>query len=548
MRKYRYLSVRHSSWLAALALALACHESPPGASTSGGGEAGLPAAGASGASGAGPATTGGQGTGAGQTTAGTTSAAAGLGGAPSLGGAATSGSSATSAGSAGTSPVTVNGYARNPIVSHIFTADPSAHVFDGRVYIYASHDPDDQMAYEMTDYHVFSSADLVNWQDHGVAFASSDTWAEYLYAPDCCYSKKQGKYFLYFPDSGSGIGVAVSDTPAGPFTDALGKPLINKQTPGVSDVDWIFDPTCFIDDDEQVYLYFGGGQPNTGDNARVIRLNDDMVSLRDASATTIAAPDFFEASFMHKYQGKYYFSYSTTYAKHAPTIDYMLSDQPMSGFQYAGTALPNPENDDGDNNHHSMLEYQGSWYIFYHSRTLAKRDGFSSYQRSILLDHLSYDAEGKIVQAPAKAGKVAQLAAVDARARVEAESMADQRGVEVDFVLQGTSRAGVSVTQLQDGDWIGYSQLNLGADAGRFRARVAAATGPSKIEVWLDGCSGFTEAAGKVIGQCEVPTSGGAQSWVDVSCNIEPTSGVHDLCLRFVGGDRGTSLDYFSFE
>jgi arabinoxylan arabinofuranohydrolase len=454
----------------------------------------------------------------------------------------------------GSAPATahanVNGYARNPIVSHIFTADPSAHVFDGRVYVYASHDPDDQTAYQMTDYHVFSSADLVNWQDHGVALASRDTWAEYLYAPDCCYSRKQGKYYLYFPDSGSGIGVAVADGPAGPFHDALGKPLIDGQTPGVADVDWIFDPTCFVDEDGQAYLYFGGGQPGTGDNARVIRLNDDMLSLRDASATTIVAPDFFEAPFMHKYQGKYYFSYSTTYAQHAPTIDYMLSDQPMSGFAYAGTVLPNPENDDGDNNHHSMLEFEGKWYIFYHSRTLEKRLGFSSYQRSILLDYLSYDAQGKLVTASATAGRVAQLKAVDAHARVEAESMADQSGVEVDLALAGGQRVGVAVTDLQDQDWIGYSQLDFGAGINSFRARVAAPAGPSSIEVLLDGCSAFNGQAGELLASCEVPATGGPQTWVDVTCAAEPTSGVHDLCLRFRGTASGSlfELDYFQFE
>lgn len=465
---------------------------------------------------------------------------AGVGGTPPSGGSAPGGGEAAP----------VDGYARNPIVSHIFTADPSAHVFDGRVYVYASHDTDDQAAYEMNDYHVFSSADLVNWQDHGVAFASTDTWAKYLYAPDCCYSNKQGKYYLYFPDSGSGIGVAVADSPAGPFKDALGKPLIDNQTPGVSDVEWIFDPTCFIDDDGQAYLYFGGGMPDTGDNARVIRLNDDMVSLRDVSATKIVAPDFFEASFMHKYQGKYYFSYSTTFAQHAPSIDYMVSDQPMTGFQYAGTVLPNPVDDGGDNNHHSMLEYEGRWYIFYHSRTLSKRDGFSSFQRSILLDYLSYDAEGEIVQAPAKAGRVAQLKAVDARARIEAEAMADQRGVEIDFAVDGDERVGVAVTDLQDQDWIGYSQLNFGDGISGFRARVAATSGPSTIEISLDGCSAFNGAAGTVLGSCEVPATGGPEKWVDIQCGTQRTNGVHDLCLRFKGSQSGElfDLDYFQFE
>ncbi|WP_437613156.1 glycoside hydrolase family 43 protein [Sorangium sp. So ce834] len=469
------------------------------------------------------------------------------------GGATTGGADATGGGGAGGGdpPGVANGYARNPIVSHIFTADPSAHVFEGRVYIYASHDPDDQSGYSMVDYHVFSSDDLVNWQDHGVALAAKDTWARYLYAPDCCYSEANGKYYLYFPDSGSGIGVAVSDKPGGPFKEALGKPLISRSTPGVGDVDWLFDPTCFIDDDGQAYLYFGGGPTGTGDNARVMRLGRDMISLADASATTIRAPAFFEASFMHKRDGKYYFSYSTDFTGHAAYIDYMMSDNPMTGFTYAGTILPSPADNNGDNNHHSIVEYQGNWYIFFHNRVLAKRDGFSNYQRSITVDNLTYDAQGKIVQVSATKGRVAQLKSVNARARMEAETMAAQRGIEVDVVEEGGARAGVAVAWINDKDWIGYSQLDFGRGAESFRARVASgSTAGGSIEVLLGGCEGFTDTPGERIGVCAVSPTGGWQAWKDVECAAQVPPGVHDICLRFTGSgsDPLFNLDYFQFQ
>ncbi|WP_437319444.1 glycoside hydrolase family 43 protein [Sorangium sp. So ce385] len=470
------------------------------------------------------------------------------------GGATTGGADATGGGGAGAGgapPGVANGYARNPIVSHIFTADPSAHVFEGRVYIYASHDPDDQSGYSMVDYHVFSSDDLVNWQDHGVALAAADTWARYLYAPDCCYSEANGKYYLYFPDSGSGIGVAVSDTPGGPFKEALGKPLISKSTPGVGDVDWLFDPTCFIDDDGQAYLYFGGGPTGTGDNARVIRLGRDMISLADASATTIKAPAFFEASFMHKRDGKYYFSYSTDFTGHAAYIDYMMSDNPMTGFTYAGTILPSPADNNGDNNHHSIVEYQGNWYIFFHNRVLAKRDGFSNYQRSITVDNLMYDAQGKIVQVSATKGRVAQLKSVNARARMEAETMAAQRGIEVDVVQEGGARAGVAVGWINNQDWIGYSQLDFGGGTETFHARVSSgSTAGGSIEVLLGGCEGFTDTPGERIGVCAVGPTGGWQAWTDVECAAPVPPGVHDICLRFTGSgsDPLLNLDYFQFK
>ncbi len=482
--------------------------------------------------------------------------AAGGAGAGELAGAA---SQSTSAGAASGPPAKaieydgLNGFARNPIISHIFTADPSAHVFEGRIYVYASHDVDGQTGYNMKDYHVFSSNDLVNWQDHGVALdVANIKWARLLYAPDCAYSKVTGKYYLYFPNGGTNIGVAVSDNPGGPFVDALGGPLVDVHTPGVEDVDWVFDPACFVDTDGQAYLYFGGGMPNTGDNTRVIRLGADMVSLADASATTISAPDFFEASFVHKRDGKYYFSYSTTANTHASTIDYMMSDNPMTGFSYVGTVLPNPTLNYNQNSHHSIVEYEGSWYIFYHNRELVRRDGLSStYTRSIALDHLEYAADGTMVPASRATGKVAQLRSLDAFSRLEAETMADQRGVEVAFAEDAGARVGVTVTEIHDEDWIGYSQVDFADGAISFRARVAAgsATGGT-IDVYVDGCDMFTNLQGLRIGSCLVSPTGGWQTWLDIACDIEPTTDVHDVYLRFagIGTEPLLNIDYFQFE
>jgi arabinoxylan arabinofuranohydrolase len=446
----------------------------------------------------------------------------------------------------------LNGLAHNPIISHIFTADPSADVFEGRVYIYASHDLDDQTDYRMRDYHVFSSDDLVNWQDHGVALDAADiSWANTLYAPDCAYSEVTGEYYLYFPSSGSGIGVAVSDSPAGPFVDALGEALIDRNTPGVEDVEWIFDPSCFVDDDGQAYLYFGGGMQDTGDNARVIRLNEDMVSLADASATTIVAPEFFEASFMHQRDGYYYFSYSTTFASHSAEIDYLVSDDPVTGFEYAGTILPNPPGNNYNNNHHSIVQYAGSWYMFYHNRVLSNRDGFSDYQRSITLDYLTYDADGSIVEVEPTMGAVRQLKSIDAFSRMEAETMADQRGIEVEFAHEAGTQVGVAVTDIHDQDWIGYSQVDFGAGVTSFRARVASGC-PSggTIEVYVDGCDLFTNNPGLRVGTCPVGATGGWQVWTDVECSIEATTGEHDVYLRFAGtrSEPLLNLDYFQFE
>ena len=116
-------------------------------------------------------------------------------------------------------------------------------------------------------------------------------------------------------------------------------------------------------------------ETSTGDNAGVIRLNLDMISLMDESATTIVAPHFFAASFMHKYNGKYFFFYSTTFEFHSMTIDCMVSDNPVAGWEYVGTVLPNSADNNSNNNHHSIVEFEGAWYIFYHNRKLSNQEG-----------------------------------------------------------------------------------------------------------------------------------------------------------------------------
>ena len=445
----------------------------------------------------------------------------------------------------------LNGIAKNPIVSHIFTADPSANVFNGRIYVYASHDLDDQDGYYMRDYHVFSSNDMVNWQDHGVVINSREiNWAPYFYAPDAAYSTVTEKYYLYFPNGGYNIGVAVSDSPAGHFEDALGAALIGRKYPGVEDVENPFDPRCFVDDDGQAYLYFGGGPEDTGYNSRVIRLGEDMISLADDAATVIPAPDFYEASFMHKYNDKYYFSYSTTFASGTATIDYMMSDDPMTGFEYVGTAMVNPANNQNGNNHHSIVEYEGQWYIFYHNRAIAERDGYSHYQRSIAVAPLTYADDGTIETVPAEGGEVRQLRNLNPFSRMEAETIADQRGIEVDFVETNGEPDGVMVTDLQHGDWIGYSQADFGDGATSFQARVASGIEGGTINISVDGGPGFSNLLGETLGACTVPSTGGSQKWTDITCDIEEITGIHDLYLTFTGptDEDLLNLDYFVFE
>lgn len=422
--------------------------------------------------------------------------------------------------------------ADNPLVSQVYTADPAARVFDGRMYVITSHDLDTQSAYDMIDYTMFSSEDMINWRDHGIVFDVNrdTTWAGRAYAPDMIH--RNGNYYLYFPDGANAIGVAVSSSPTGPFTDPLGHALVSRSTPNAN-VQWLFDPGVFVDDDGQAYLYFGGGAPG---NARVIRLNSDMISTSGA-AISIDVPDFFEALYMHKRNGVYYLSYSTTPAT-GFRIDYMTSSSPTSGFTRRGTILPNPWQN-GNNNHHSILEYNGQWYIFYHNRAIANERGASSFQRSINVDRLFYNGDGTIQQVVNGPTGVPKLKNVVPSVVNEAETIDNEQGIETEGAPSGIR----NLAFIENGDWVQISNVDFAAGFGGFEARVASATSGGTIEIVLDNPNNAP------VGRVSVGGTGGWQNWQTVSGPIGTVTGLHNLYLRFSGGSGYLfNVDWWRFN
>ncbi len=286
---------------------------------------------------------------------------------------------------------------QNPFITHLYSADPSAHVFDGRVYVYPSHDRDSSVTFDMVDYHVFSSTDLKKWVDHGVVLSLDEIgWAsENAWAPDCAFYN--GKYYFYFPTDRSYIGVAVGDSPAGPFRDALGKPLVTKDSPGVVNKRDFIDPSIFIDDDGTPYLFFGQLDVN------VVRLNEDMVSYDGPVHIVEGAKDFFEAVWVHKYNGTYYLSYSTwgEQGVTGPQIVYATSENVLGPYEYQGVILDEVSS---GTNHHSIVQYKGNWYLFYHTSDLflertpedSPEMKYRPYRRSICVDRLYYNPDGTI--------------------------------------------------------------------------------------------------------------------------------------------------------
>ena len=312
---------------------------------------------------------------------------------------------------------------REPLVTHMFTADPSAHVFDGKIYIYPSHDiphngedNDNGDEYQMRDYHVLSMESLDSeCVDNGLALSEKDVpWvSEQMWAPDAAY--KNGKYYLYFPardkEGNFRLGVAESDSPVGPFT-----PDDNYITGSYS-----IDPAVMVEGDE-AYIYYGGlwggqlekwqtgefvpdavgpsgDEPALGpmfavlsEDMKSFKSTPQMLRILDENGEPIKAGDeerrYFEAPWLHKYNGKYYLSYSTGTTHY---IVYATSDSPVGPFTYGGRIM---EPVIGWTTHHSIVEIGGKWYLFYHD---CEMSGGINHRRTVKFTELKYNEDGSIV-------------------------------------------------------------------------------------------------------------------------------------------------------
>lgn len=424
-----------------------------------------------------------------------------------------------------------------PIMSNRYLADPTSLVHEGRVYVYCSNDDESpvQGGYNIPNVVCISTSDMKNWTDHGIVFdaARDTTWAKKSWAPGAI--ERDGKFFLYFGNSGANIGVAVADSPTGPFKDVLGKPLLEHSTPGVQPARnmWLFDPGPFIDDDGQAYLFFGGNGDN---NVRAVKLKRDMISL-DGEVIKMSAQNFFEAAWVFKRNGTYYFSYSAN-PRAGMSFDYMTStESPISGFTYAGKTSDQPPLN--DNNHHAAhFEFKGKWYEVYHNRIVANEAGIpTGFRRNIAIDSFDFDDEGRIIKVIPTYDNVVQAGFLDPFKRVEAETFNAQYGIETEPCKAG----GMNLCDIQNGDWVKLRGVNFGDGVSSFKASVAGEKG-GKIEVRVGSPEGL------VLGTCEVSAAGGSQEWKEASCKIRRITGAIDLCLTFVGNEGDLfNVDWWQF-
>ncbi|MCU4676456.1 glycoside hydrolase family 43 protein [Catenovulum sp. 2E275] len=292
--------------------------------------------------------------------------------------------------------LTAGAFAKNPIIDNVFTADPAAMVHGDTVYLYTGHDesPSNNVFFQMHDWLLFTSKDMVNWKAHGpimkatdFKWAKGDAWAAHMV-------ERNGKFYFYTTvrhkddKPGFAVGVAVADTPYGPFKDARGSALITddmtKQTPN----DWDdIDPAIHIEENGDVYMFFGNLMP------KYVKLKDNMIEL-DGEIKTIDLPNFTEALWVHKKDDNYYVSYACEFPE---KICYAMSKSIHGPWEFKGVL--NELAGNSETNHQSIIEFKGKSYFIYHTGALPPKDGQESggrFRRSVSVDPLYYNEDGTI--------------------------------------------------------------------------------------------------------------------------------------------------------
>ena len=429
--------------------------------------------------------------------------------------------------------------ADNPIVQTNYTADPAPLVHEGTIYLYTSHDEDTTVNdfFTMNDWRVYSSRDIVNWTDLGSPLRYSDfSWGRGdAWAPHGVY--RNGHFYLYVPLTSrqlgrSVIGVAVSDHPAGPFTDPLDRPLITENCGDI-------DPNVFIDADGQAYLYWGNP------NLCYVRLNEDMISYSgnpvrvQMTAQAFGArsgdadrPSLYEEGpWFYQRGDRYYLVYP---AGGIPEyIAYSTSTGPTGPWTYKGVIMPTQGS--SFTNHPAVVDFGGRSFFFYHNGALP---GGGGYHRSVSVEEFAYGADGSIPTITMSEDGPDGVGNLNPYVRTEAETIAWESGIETEVCDAG----GMDVASIDNGDYIKVKGVDFGSGALAFKVSVASATNGGSIELRLDSPSG------NPIATCEVGATGGWQTWSSTTCDVSGASGVHDLFLKFTGGGGSLfNIDWWQF-
>jgi hypothetical protein len=428
-----------------------------------------------------------------------------------------------------------NIFAQNPLVLDQFTADPTARVFEGKIYVYPSHDI---IAKEgkgragwfcMADYHVFSSENLTDWTDHGVIVSQNkvdwvDSTSYSMWAPDCIY--QNGKYYFYFPANAKdksmrgGIGVAVSDKPYGPF-----KPE-PKPIAGMGGI----DPNIFIDKNGQAYIIAAMGR------ITIAKLKENMLEIEGKPITIDNLPSkgLKEGPFMFERNGIYYLTYPHVQNK-TEQLEYAISDNPMGPFKVAGVIMD--ERLECWTNHQSVVEYKGQWYLFYHYNDLSPKFDKA---RSMRADSLFFNEDGTIKKViPTFRG--IGITKASQKIQIDRYSQKSEKGTSVDFLNPDTTKRSEGWKTIFDqaNSWIQYNSVDFGSNKfNSVNVRASSKTG-GVLQIRLKNVEG------PVIAEVEIPEG---NEWVTIKAALlELKSGVQNLVVS-LKDNKKVDVDWIKFE
>lgn len=437
--------------------------------------------------------------------------------------------------------------AQNPIVQTWFTPDPAPLVVGDRLYVYTGHDENGADFFWMNEWRVYSTTDMANWTDHGTPLSlASFSWADdRAWASQCI--ERNGKFYWYICahsklSGGMAIGVAVGDSPTGPFRDAIGKPLFENGS-------WDhIDPTVLIDEDGQAWLYWGNP------HIYYLKLNEDMISHSGDLGTIELTEEGFgapaprfrnkevkykdcytEGPWIEKRGGRYYLLYA---AGGVPEhIAYSVSDTPTGPWKYMGEIMP-LQDTRSFTNHCGVATYKGRNYFFYHTGWLPGGGGFG---RSASVEEFHYNADGSYPIINATAEGVEAIGELNPFQRVEAETMAFSYGLQT----EQNNKRGVYVTHAHHGDYIKVREVDFASQPKAFNAAVASGLHGGMLEVHIDSIRG------EKIAEITVPGTQGWENWTTLTTKeIKPVSGKHDVFFVFKGfkGSQLFNFDWWRFK
>ena len=440
-----------------------------------------------------------------------------------------------------------------PLFQTKYTADPSPLVVGDTLFLYTSHDaspediPDENekgsAGFFMYDWLLWSTTDMVNWTEHGAVASLKDfPWRSRENGAWAIQTvERNGKYYLYAPLHGHGIGVLVADSPYGPFKDPLGKPLVWDQS------NWFdIDPSVYTDDDGQAYMYWGN--PHTF----WAKLGDDMTSLTSEVTKLPHIPNYQEGPWFYKRNGHYYLGFASTCCPEA--LGYAMSDSPTGPWEWKGYIMQPTQRDRG--NHPGICDYKGHSYVFGQNYDLMHLDTFVHHERrSVSATEITYNADGTIQEVPYWLDQqpMKQLHWLNPYQRIEAETMSwgyglksakmgiENTGVVADMPTS-TGKKNMYIYDINDGEYIKLRGVDFGSKGAKQFCITAASTGNATLNLRLDSNKG------PIVGTLTIGKTGSVEKYKSFTGKVKDATGVHDLYICFDKASGDVRLDWWQFK